>query len=178
VSRFLGHLRYAVLAVFVVILPLFVLNRMGYGAPWFCQAVCPAGTLEAGGLFFLMPELREQIGGVFALKLGLLAGVLGWAVVSYRPYCRTVCPLGAIYGLFNRWSLLRVEHDPALCRDCRSCVENCEVELDPRRAGPSPVCLRCFGCALHHCPTGALSVRVGSVRLAGQSCDQPSTPTS
>ena len=177
-SRFVGALRYGVLVVFVVLLPLFVLNRMGYGEPWFCRVVCPAGTLEAGGLFFLMPELREQIGAIFGLKIALLVLALGWAVVSYRPYCRALCPLGAIYGLFNRWSLVAVDYDPSLCADCGSCVEGCEVELDPRRAGRSAVCLRCFGCAREHCPTGALSVRIGAARFSGQPCDPNSTPTS
>ena len=90
----------------------------------------------------------------------------------------TIGASGAIYGLFNRWSLLAVEYDPSLCRDCGSCVEGCEVELDPRRGSRSRVCLRCLGCATHRCPTGALSVRIGSVRIAGAPCDPRSTPAS
>ncbi|MHB8765948.1 MAG: 4Fe-4S binding protein [Deferrisomatales bacterium] len=178
VPRALTALRYPVLAVLVVLLPLWATAPMGYGEAWFCRLLCPAGTLEAGALFFLIPELREQIGGVFAWKLAVLLAVVAWAVTSYRPYCRTLCPLGAIYGQFNRWSLLAVEWDPSLCTDCRACVEGCEVELDPRRDPRSPACLRCFGCAVKRCPAGALSVRLGAHTFRPRPCAPPSTPAS
>ena len=178
VPRFLTAFRYVTLGLLTLALPLFVLNPMGYGEPWFCRLLCPAGTLEAAGLFFLMPELKHQIGPTFLWKAAALLALLGWAVASYRPYCRTLCPLGLVYGFFNRWSLLAVEYDPALCIECKSCVDGCEVEVDPRRNRDSLVCLRCFGCAIHRCPTGALSVRLGPVRLAGRTCDLPSTPAS
>jgi len=179
VPRILGGLRYAVLAVFAVGLPLFLTGPLGYGEPWFCRAICPAGTLEAGGLFFLMPALREQIGLWLWIKIGLLAGVLGWAVVAYRPYCRTLCPLGALYGMLNRWSLLRVDHDPDLCTECGRCIEACRVGLDPRREPDRAACLRCLTCATRACPTGALSAAVGSRRLERRTpCVPPSTPGS
>ncbi|MEW6488552.1 MAG: 4Fe-4S binding protein [Thermodesulfobacteriota bacterium] len=178
VPRWMGALRYAALGILVLFLPLALTSSLGYGEAWFCRLVCPAGTLEAAGLFWIMPALREQVGPLFAWKLVLLAAVLTWAVASYRPYCRTLCPLGAIYGLFNRWSLVGVEWDPALCRDCRACAEGCELEVDPRRHGRSAACLRCFGCARERCPTGALSVRVGTRRFRPAPCDLPSTPAS
>lgn len=178
VPRVLGAVRFGVLAVLVLGLPVLLPSQMGYGEAWFCRALCPAGTLEAGGLFFLMPALRDQVGPFLVWKVAVLAAVLGWAVLSYRPYCRTLCPLGAIYGVCNRWSLVGVEWDTALCRDCGACADGCEVEVDPRRDGKSASCLRCFGCARHRCPTGALSVRIGTARFRPQPCDPPSTPAS
>jgi len=174
----LGWVRYGVLGTLVLFLPAVVLTPLGYGDAWFCRYACPAGTLEAGGLFYLMPELAEQIGPVLAWKLGLLAVILAWAVLSYRPYCRTLCPLGAIYGLFNRWSLVAVEWEPDRCTDCRACVDGCEVEVDPRRGPGDLACLRCFGCAVHRCPSGALTVRIGTLRFRPSPCDRPSTPAS
>ncbi|GAB4260012.1 MAG: 4Fe-4S binding protein [Deferrisomatales bacterium] len=178
VPRALGGVRYGVLAVLVVGLPLAATGAMGYGEAWFCRLLCPAGTLEAGGLFFLMPELRAQLGAVFAVKAALLGAVVGWAVVSYRPYCRTLCPLGALYGLFNRWSLVGVRHDPARCTGCGTCLGGCRVGLNPRRAGRSPACLRCFECAGRRCPAGALTVGSGRPAPGGVPCDPPSIPAS
>ncbi len=178
VPRFLGALRYAVLGVLVIALPLWATKPFGYGEAWFCQLLCPAGTLEAGALLFLMPDLREQLGGNFALKVGILVGVLGWAVVSYRPFCRTLCPLGAVYGLLNRGSLLSLHWDPTRCGDCRACVDGCEVEVDPRRAPGSPACLRCFGCARERCPSSALTVRLGAYSFRPSPCtpEPPALP--
>lgn len=178
VPRLLGALRYAVLGLLVIALPLWATRPLGYGEAWFCQFLCPAGTLEAGALLFLMPDLREQLGKNFVLKVGLLGGILTWAVVSYRPFCRTLCPLGAIYGLLNRWSLLSLQWDSSLCQDCRACVDGCEVEVDPRRFAGSPACLRCFGCARQRCPSGALTVRLGTRSFRPPPCDPPSIPAS
>jgi polyferredoxin len=174
----LHRLPLAVLAVTVVLLPLLLINRLGYGEPWYCRLLCAPGTLEASGLFLVIPELREQLGPTFALKAGILALFLGWAVVSFRPYCRTLCPLGAVYGLFNRWSLVRIEHDPGRCSDCGACAAGCRVGLDPRHESASPACLRCLECATRRCPTGALAVRIGSRAFAASPCAPPSTPAS
>ncbi len=178
VPRRLAWFRYAALGVLVLLLPLTVLGSLGYGEAWFCRLACPAGTLEASGLLSILPGLREQIGPTFLWKIGLLAFFLGWAVVSFRPYCRVLCPLGAIYGIFNRWSLLRVEHDPSRCAGCGCCAEGCEMDLEPRRDGRSSLCVRCFGCALRHCPEGALVLKLGNVRLPLRSCAPHSTPNS
>ncbi|MBI5018537.1 MAG: 4Fe-4S binding protein [Deltaproteobacteria bacterium] len=177
IPKALRRLPFAALAGLVVLLPLILVNRLGYGEPWFCRLVCPPGTLEASGLFLVIPELRDQLGPSFAWKAGVLTLFLGWAVVSFRPYCQTLCPLGALYGLFNRGSLLRVEHDPARCRDCGACGQGCRVGLDPRRDSGSPSCLRCFECATRHCPNGALAVRLGPHTFTAP-CAPPSTRAS
>jgi polyferredoxin len=154
-------LRYSVLGLTVVILPMALTGAMGYGEPWFCRILCPAGTLQASSLLGLIPELREQLGGVFALKVAVLSLVLGLSAVSFRPYCRGLCPLGAIYGWFNRYSLIGLEHHPHLCTDCEECARGCLSGLDPRTDQASTECLRCLSCATERCTRGALRVRIG-----------------
>ncbi len=177
VPRRLWNVRYAVLAVLVVGLPAALVNRMGYGEVWFCRLACPAGTLEGAPLFALVPALRDQVGALYGLKLGVLVGVVAWAVVAYRPYCRTLCPLGAIYGWFNRWSLLQVRHDPSRCRDCGNCLAVCRAELDPRTEARSTSCLRCVACARAACPNGALRITGLSVPAPGDAeTPCPATP--
>lgn len=157
----LGHLRYLVFALLVVGLPLALSRAVHPGDAWFCKLLCPAGTLEAGGLLTIMPELRQQIGPVFMLKISVLLLTLVMAVFAFRPWCRTLCPLGLIYGLFNRISVIGVSFDAGKCRDCGKCVQFCKVGLDPRRSDAAPECLRCLGCARRACANGALKVRVG-----------------
>ena len=44
----LRRLKYVVLLVFVILLPMFLNNEAGEASPYFCKLVCPAGSLEAG----------------------------------------------------------------------------------------------------------------------------------
>lgn len=47
-DNLLCNLKYVILAVFVILLPMFLVDIMGQGAPWFCKLLCPVGTLEGG----------------------------------------------------------------------------------------------------------------------------------
>ena len=54
--RFLKWLKYAILAGFVILLPLFALDAYGIGAPYFCKYICPSGTFTAGLPLALLNE--------------------------------------------------------------------------------------------------------------------------
>jgi len=158
-DRPLRALKYVILALFVVLLPLCVDNAAGGGQPWFCEWICPAGTLEGGVPLTLgVPALRRAIGFLFAWKMGILVALALLSAVLYRPFCRYLCPLGAIYALFNRVALLRYRVDEAACTGCGSCAEGCPMALDPRREPNHPECVRCGRCT-GLCPTGALSLQ-------------------
>ena len=110
------HFKYLFLAVTVVLLPILVIDDWGYGQTWFCKWICPAGTLEAGiPMVMLNENIRGQIGFQFGFKASLLALFLGWMVFSRRPFCRTVCPLGAIFSLFNKVSIFKLVFDQDKC---------------------------------------------------------------
>ena len=47
-DKFLKWLKFIILALFVIILPLFAVDAFGQGSPWFCKYICPSGTLGAG----------------------------------------------------------------------------------------------------------------------------------
>lgn len=128
------------------------------GEPWFCK-LCPAGTLEAGiPLISLNKELRQLIGGLFAVKTAILISFLIWMITSKRPFCRTVCPLGAVYSFFNRVSFLRLEVDKEKCIKCDMCLKQCPVSIKVyEEGGRSSRCVRCFRCT--DCMTGAVKVR-------------------
>ena len=119
-DRYLKYLRYLVLAVLVILLPLTVLDLVGQGSPWYCKYVCPSGTLFAGIPLVLMnEELQSSLGWLFNWKLGLLVVILLLSVWSYRPFCRYLCPLGAIYGIFNPIAFYRYEVDKEKCINLR-----------------------------------------------------------
>lgn len=148
--------KYIILVVFVILLPITATNYMGMGKPAFCQYICPAGTLE-GGLFLLSThgELRQTIGPLFGLKAGILAATIVGSVLIYRFFCRVFCPLGAIYGFMNRFSMCHLEVDHHRCTLCGACKKACGMEVDPVKAPDSMECIRCGNC-VKACPSGAV----------------------
>ena len=96
-DRLLKYGKYLILLVFVLLLPLYAVDFLGQGQPWFCKLICPAGTLEAGIPLVLANDgLREAAGFLFAWKNVILAAVILAAIFVYRPSCHYLCPLGAI----------------------------------------------------------------------------------
>jgi len=157
IPHFLTYFRYVVLATTVVALPLLIVDQFGYGQTWFCKWICPAGTLEAGiPLMLIKADLRPLIGFMYYWKLGLLALFLVWFVLSRRPFCRTVCPLGAFWGLFNKASLFRMAVDDEKCTLCDKCTKDCPVEISIYKSANSPDCVRCLKC-VSSCKFGAIS---------------------
>ncbi len=135
----------------------------GIGEPYFCKFLCPAGTLEAGlTLGLLRPELRSLLGFLFLWKAVLLALFLVAMVFIYRPFCRVACPLGAFYGLFNCFSLWRLEV-AAGCDHCGRCRHSCPLGIQVDVAPNSAECIRCLACR-DACPRGLLSFGIKASR--------------
>lgn len=155
-ERWLRGLRYVVLGLLVVMLPLTVLDLTGQGQPWFCEYLCPSGTLFAGiPLVAANPDLQAALGWLFDWKVAILVACLLASVVLWRPFCRYLCPLGAIYGLFNPIALYRYQVDEHACTGCGACHAACPMDIDAHAAPNSHDCVRCGACK-SACPTGAL----------------------
>lgn len=158
IPKVLTYGKYVFLALFIFILPLMAVDEFEYGAPWFCKYLCPAGTLEAGiPLMALKPELREMIGWLFYSKLFWLGIFLLWMVFSKRPFCRTVCPLGAIYSLFNRISVFKMVYHPDRCTHCEACYRDCPMGIKFYEGPNQTDCIRCLKCLNESCKFGAIS---------------------
>jgi len=154
--NWLKYIKYAVLLVFVILMPVFVINYMGVGDPAFCKYICPAGTLTAGfPLLMLNPSLRASLGWLFALKVLILILVIIGCLLIYRFFCRFLCPLGAIYALFNHISFYKLYLDSEKCVACGACASACKMGVNPAKTPNSPECVRCGDC-VRVCKAGAL----------------------
>lgn len=152
----LRKLKYVILAVFVILLPLFWVDILGQGAPYFCKYICPAGTLEGGiPLVLLNPSMRSALGGLYAWKNVLLLIVVILSLLIYRPFCKYICPLGAIYSVFNPISVFRYRIDRETCIDCGACGKACKMQVDPSKNMNHPECIRCGDCK-KVCPVKAI----------------------
>lgn len=162
----LGWGRSLVLALLVMILPLLWIDEFGLGLPWFCKFLCPAGTLEAGiPMLLLDADLRPAVGWLFAGKMAVMVLILSWSVVASRPFCRSLCPLGAFYGLFNRVSLIRLKFDADTCTKCGACHQVCPVEIRIDETPNSSACIRCLRCGTEACRFGAIGLEIAGLEL-------------
>jgi ferredoxin-type protein NapH len=144
----LHHFRWVSLVILSIALPWFT------GKHWF-SALCPNGAIIGAIPWAIWnptdPVLNEpyispgSFDFDFWLKIVILAGFLVWFVVAKRPFCRTSCPLGLIYGWFNRISLVSLEVVDT-CVDCAGCTSICPVDLEVRTKINSQQCIKCLDC--------------------------------
>lgn len=154
--RVLIYLKYGVLILFVVLLPLLATDFLGQGSPWFCKYICPSGTLLAGIPLVLANEALQQAAGLlFQWKFLVLMLCLVGSVTFYRPFCKYLCPLGAIYSLFQPIAFYRYEVDSEKCTGCGKCQKACGMEIAVWKEPNSRECIRCGEC-IKNCPHKAV----------------------
>ena len=132
-DKLLRKLKYVIFAVFVILLPLFLVDIMGQGAPYFCKLICPAGTLEGGlPLVLLNKSMRSALGWLYIWKNVIL-----------------------VITVFNPVSLYKYRVDKDKCIKCGKCAKACQMIVDPVENSNSPECIRCGRCR-KVCPTDAI----------------------
>lgn len=158
-DKTLRYLKYAILLIFVILLPLFLLDDYGTSTPWFCKYICPSGMLFGGiPLAAVNQSIRDSAGWLFTYKGLILAATVLLSIIIYRPFCKYICPLGAIYALFNRISVLRISNNEDKCINCKMCEKACKMNINVLTELNSPECIRC-GLCVKVCPTESLSMR-------------------
>ena len=164
ITRALTWAKYVFLAVFVLAIPVYYGLSRNLPVPGFCKYICPAGTLEGAVGHLANPgnaSMYQLLGILFTRKWVILIAIGLACVFCYRSFCRFVCPLGAIYGLFNRFNIIGVKLDPDRCNGCGACVRHCGMDVS--RVGDRE-CIHCGAC-LEHCAQGALSIKAGKILL-------------
>lgn len=155
-DRILKFLKYITLIGFVVILPITVVDLVGQGQPWFCKYICPSGTLFGGiPLIAANPSLQSALSWLFTWKMVLLVILLFLSVVVYRPFCRYICPLGAVYSLFNPIAFYRYTVKKDKCTGCKACQSACPMDIPVYKTPNSLECIRCGKCK-NMCPHQAI----------------------
>lgn len=118
------------------------LNLMSYGAEEFVSPIF--------GFGYPAYKTAWLIGGIFLLILFLNR-------IKPRFWCRILCPLGALLGIFSRFSLLKLEKDTERCTDCNRCMKNCQGAASPKpdQSWENSECVVCFNC-FDACPENAI----------------------
>lgn len=151
-DKLLRNLKYIVLIVMVVILP--ILFKL---TPVFCKYVCPSGTLAGILLSLSDTKLFAVLGSRFAWKVSILGIIVLLSILISRPFCRYLCPLGAIYAPFNKISVVQLKIDKERCIGCQACYQVCDMCVNPSITPNSTECIRCGKC-ISTCPVDALKM--------------------
>lgn len=163
--KYLKYLKYVILIVFPILLVSIVTDLTGTSSPWFCEWICPSGTLLGGiPLVIMNSGLREAAGFRFAWKMAILIVITILAIIYYRPFCKYLCPLGAIYSLFNPISSYRLVIDKDKCVSCGTCQKACGMDIRTFETPNSLECIRCGSC-MSACPVGAISSKIGRAHV-------------
>lgn len=166
VTRALSKVKYVILALFVVALPLWYGIQYDLPLPAFCKYICPAGTLEGAMGLLAHPanaSFYGMLGLLFTRKFVIMIVIGAACVFCYRSFCRFLCPLGALYGLFSRFNIVGVKVDEIKCTHCGACVSHCP--MDVKQVGCSE-CIHCGKC-MDVCHPGAISMKAGKITLKG-----------
>lgn len=171
VTRAFSGLKYVLLLLFVVVIPLAFIIEDSI-IPAFCKYICPAGTL--GGAIGLLSNpantnLLTMLGGLFTWKFAVLVVIMVACVFMYRFFCRFICPLGALYSLFNKIALFGITYDKSSCIDCGKCVTHCKMDI--HHVGDRE-CINCGEC-IPVCPTKAIQWKGGKFLLHKNEIDAP-----
>ena len=153
-TRILSYFKYVILALLVIIIPLMYALR-DVPLPAFCKYICPAGTIGGAIGLLIHPDngdMFAMLGGQFVWKFSLLVVFIVASIFIFRFFCRFFCPLGAIYGFFNKIALIGVKVDHSACTNCGKCVAVCKMDV---KCVGDHECINCGQC-MSVCPTKAI----------------------
>jgi thiol-disulfide isomerase/thioredoxin/Fe-S-cluster-containing hydrogenase component 2 len=97
--------------------------------------------------------------------------VIVGSVFIYRFFCRVLCPLGALYGLFNKFAFFGIKLDRPKCVDCGKCISKCKMDI--KEVGDHE-CINCGEC-ISVCPTKAIEWRGGKIILPDNEIPEDAT---
>ncbi len=146
-----------------VFYPLFVFILDGffgllYTIPFLEDAVFSIEDSLRGNLLPVIPSLLKGI-----LINGLIITIiLGLAVFQKRFWCRNLCPLGGMLGLFSKFRWYRREVSDA-CTQCGICAAKCRTGAIQKdfKATNHPECINCMDC-VKDCPENAIKFKFAS----------------
>lgn len=77
------------------------------------------------------------------------------ALFVERPWCKYLCPYGAVLGLFNKIRLFKIKKDPQTCINCEKCDKACpmNIPISTQKTVTDSRCISCLKCTSENtCP--------------------------
>jgi len=107
-----------------------------------------------------MLNFFREMGEMTAIVLAVLVVA---SLVIKNPWCRYLCPYGALMGLVALVSLTRIVRNANACIDCAKCAKACPAGLavDTLLSIRSAECTACMSCVAICPAAGALDLTIG-----------------
>lgn len=89
------------------------------------------------------------------------------SLIIERPFCKYVCPYGAMLGIFNFFRIFKIRRNQSTCTSCNACSRRCpmNIELSKAKTVMNHQCITCLECTSEKsCPvpdTVSLSLKGG-----------------
>jgi polyferredoxin len=151
-------------------LPLRGLKYILLGLFLYVVMAMPVAEIRAflGGNYGLVADVKmlnffRHMGEGTAIFLGALAGL---SLAAKNPWCRYLCPYGALMGLVALMSPTRIVRNADACIDCTKCAKACPAGLpvDVLASVRSAECTACLSCVAVCPAAGALDLTFGLPR--------------
>ena len=127
-------LRYAVLALFVVLMVAGLNGIAILIAPYSAYARMVTGIHSSGA--------AQWVAVITLVVIGLVSFAYG------RLWCNTVCPVGTLLGLVSKNSIFGIRINADKCVGCHKCEHACKamcIDIDSKTVDRSR-CVNCFNC--------------------------------
>lgn len=155
--KVLRSVKYIILTSLLIFVGFALKGKYEVVPPYFCKYICPQGIMEAAlPLASRNANLRMALGLLFRMKFVILIITIILSIIYFRPFCKWICPLGAFYSLFNKFSFYQLELSKDKCINCGKCARVCKMDVDIRQSTSHLECIRCGDC-LKACPTKAIT---------------------
>lgn len=147
-DRVLRYLRYAVLAM--------VLYQTAVAAKLVFQTVDP--------YYALFNFFTGEVAVTAYIVLGVIVVL---SLFIERPWCKYLCPYGALLGLFNKVRIFKIRRNKNTCIGCKKCDMVCpmNIEVSGKEVVRDHQCISCHKCTSEvSCPvkdTVTISVKKG-----------------
>jgi len=85
---------------------------------------------------------------VTRLSLLVLGLVLIGSLFVERPWCKYLCPLGALLGIFNLFRIVKLKRNEKTCINCKACDRVCPMNINVSisKVVSNHQCISCFLC--------------------------------
>lgn len=157
IDRVLKFLRYLVLIL--------VLYKTAAAAKLLFQSLDP--------YYALFNFFTDEVALSAYLILGLITVL---SLITERPWCKYLCPYGALLGLFNFVRIFSIRRRKETCISCMKCDKVCpmNIKVSEKEDIRDPLCISCHKCTSESaCPVNdTVVISAGKLRKKEEARDE------
>ena len=127
---------------------------------WFTN-IDPIGGLTAGVPMLMYESDKWYVSDLLWVKFVFIAMFFWIIFITYRGFCRFICPVGAMISPLNKVSLQDIKYDQDNCTNCMRCIKSCPMKINILKMDQDMECIRCGRC-IDACKDDALHMTMAN----------------